>query len=67
VVITHLNIQVPDVIKQFCVVRSCVVKGLLQNGVAIISRLSINQTPQEIVVERRVEIPEPTAVSIQED
>ena len=66
-VTTHLNIQVPDVIEQFCIVHGHVVKGLLQNGVAIISRLSINPPPQEIVVERRVEIPEPTAVSIQED
>ena len=66
-VITHLNIQIPNVIEQLGVVRGRVMQGLLQDGVAIIGRLSVNQSSMKIVVERAIEIPKLVAMSIQGD
>jgi len=65
VVITHLDIQIPNVIEQLGVVHSRVTQGLLQNGVAIIRQLSVNQSSMNIVVERAVKIPKLSAMSIQ--
>jgi len=65
VVITHLNIQIPNVIEQLGVVCGRVTQGLLQNGVAIICWLSVNQSSMKIVVERAVKIPKLLAMSIQ--
>jgi len=67
VVITHLDIQIPNVIEQLCVVRSCITQGLLQNGVAIIRRLLVNQSSMKTAVERGVKIPKLSVVSIQEN
>jgi len=67
VVITHLNIQIPNVIEQLGVIRGRITQGLLQNGVAIIRQLSVNQSSMKIVVERGVEIPKLLVVSIQEN
>jgi len=67
VVITHLDIQIPHVIEQLGVVHGHITQGLLENCVAIIRRVLVNQSSMKIVVERGVKILKLSAVSIQEN